>query len=291
MNDLYFKYLTANQTDIDWGTFLKVAGYTANPPNAPYPLTTHPSGYHFSWKKGRVLQEYQISYITKGQGVLEASGKSYEIKPGTVFMILPGQWHRYKPDPSTGWDEYYIGFHGWYISNIFNQSFFANNGSTFMIGHNIQLLNSFEDIIEIVKGEHPGHQQQIAGRIMNILGEIIAVVKNQEFKGKDIEKRIKEAQFDIRERLDQTINLQVFAERYGMSYSYFRKLFKTYTGLSPAQYHLQLRLQKAHDLISSTDRPIKEIAFGLGFESPFHFSKIYKKKFGVSPNYRRVHPE
>jgi len=284
MSAINFKYLTANKTDLDWGLFLQVAGYTENPPNAPYPLTQHPSGYHFSWDKGRILDEYQISYITKGKGILETRDKSYQIKSGTAFMILPGQWHRYKHDPSTGWDEYYIGFHGSYISQILNQPFFRNSGNTFIVGHNITLLNSFKDILEKVKGEHPGYQQQTAGRIMNILGEIIAVVKNQEFEGKEIEKRIREAQFDIRERLDQAINLEVFAQRYQMSYSYFRKLFKTYTGLSPAQYHLQLRLQKARDLITSTNKSVKEIAFSLGFESQFHFSKIFKKKFGFSPS-------
>lgn len=284
MSAINFKYLTANKTDLDWGLFLQVAGYTENPPNAPYPLTQHPSGYHFSWDKGRILDEYQISYITKGKGILETRDKSYQIKSGTAFMILPGQWHRYKPDPSTGWDEYYIGFHGSYIAQILNQPFFRNSGNTFIVGHNITLLNSFKDILEKVKGEHPGYQQQTAGRIMNILGEIIAVVKNQEFEGKEIEKRIREAQFDIRERLDQAINLEVFAQRYQMSYSYFRKLFKTYTGLSPAQYHLQLRLQKARDLITSTNKSVKEIAFSLGFESQFHFSKIFKKKFGFSPS-------
>lgn len=287
MSEINYKYLTTNKTDIDWGIFLKVAGFTANPPNAPYPMTQHPSGYHFSWIKGRILDEYQISYITKGKGILETKDQAYEIKAGTVFMILPGQWHRYKPDPSTGWDEYYVGFHGTYVSQIFNQPFYKNSSNAFPVGHNITLLNSFKDIIEKVKDEHPGFQQQTAGRVMNILGEIVAVVKNQEFEGKEIEKRIKEAQCDIRERLDQSLNLEIFAQRYQMSYSYFRKLFKTYTGLSPAQYHLQLRLQKARDLISSTDNSVKDIAFSLGFESQFHFSKIYKKKFGFSPNKTR----
>ena len=170
MNGIYFKYLTANKTDIDWGLFLKVAGFTENPPNAPYPLTQHPSGYHFSWEKGRILDEFQISYITKGKGILETERESYQIKSGTAFMILPGQWHRYKPDSSTGWNEYYVGFQGAYISQIFNQSFFRNSDNTFMVGHNIMLLNSFKDIIEKVKGEHPGYQQQTAGRVMNILG-------------------------------------------------------------------------------------------------------------------------
>jgi AraC-like DNA-binding protein len=287
MTEISYKYLTANKSDVEWGLFIKVAGFTENPPHAPYPLTRHPTGYHFSWENGRTLDEYQISYITKGQGILETRDQSVEISAGTVFMILPGQWHRYKPDSSTGWDEYYVGFDGAYADTIFRQPFFKTDSNAFIVGHNMTMLTSFKDIIEKVEGEHPGYQQQLAGRVMNILGEIVAVVKNQKFQGKEIEKRIREAQFDIRERLNQSINLEDFAERYRMSYSYFRRLFKTYTGLSPAQYHLQLRLQKARELLSSTDKPVKEIAFSLGFESQFHFSKIYKKKFGFSPNKAR----
>ncbi|NJN25527.1 MAG: AraC family transcriptional regulator [Cyclobacteriaceae bacterium] len=287
MESINFKYLTANQADVEWGLYLRVAGFTTNPPLAPYPLARHPQGYHFSWEKGRILDEFQISYITKGKGILETRDGIYTIAPGSVFIILPGQWHRYKPDQSTGWDEYYIGFRGSYANNIFRHEFFVQNRGGYGVGHNLTLLHCFEDIIEKSVREHPGYQQQIAGRIMSIIGEIIATVKNQEFEGKGIEKRIKEAQFDLRERLGQSIKMEAFAEGYGMSYSYFRKLFKTYTGLSPAQYHLQLKLQKARDMLSTSDKTVKEIAFSLGFESAFHFSKIYKKKYGLSPGKSR----
>ena len=285
MKGNYFKYLTASKPDKEWGLYLKVAGFTENPPYAPYPLIQHPSGYHFTWQKGRTLDEFQISYITKGKGVLEISGKTHVIKAGMAFIIFPGQWHRYKPDISTGWNEYYIGFQGAYASVICNQPVFRFNGSVFDIGHNITILSSFDDILVKVKSEHPGYQQQAAGRVVSILGEILATVKNQDFSGREIEKLIKMAQFEIRERLSQSINFESFAEKYHVSYSYFRRMFKIYTGLSPAQYHLQLRLHKARDLICTTDLSMKEITFNLGFESQFHFSKIFKKKFGVAPKH------
>ncbi len=192
--------------DKEWGLYLKVAGFTENPPNAPYPLIRHPSGYHFTWQKGRILDEFQISYITKGEGLFETSEKTHLIKAGMAFMIFPGQWHRYKPNSSTGWNEYYIGFQGAYASNICNQPIFKSNESVFDVGHNIIMLNSFDDILEKVKSEHPGYQQQAAGRVVSILAEILATIKNHGFSGKEIEKLIKTAQFEIREHLDQSIN-------------------------------------------------------------------------------------
>ncbi len=284
----YYKYLTASEADKEWGIYLSVAGFTKNPPNATYPLFQHPAGYHFTWENGRTLDEFQISYITKGKGTLEILGETHLIKPGMAFLIFPGQWHRYKPDKTTGWNEYYIGFQGKYASNICLQAIIRSHTNVFDIGHNTTMLSNFDDILSKIKSENPGYQQQAAGRIVCIVSEMIATVKNQKFSGKGIEKLIKIAQSEIRERLSQSINFESFSAMHNISYSYFRRMFKIYTGLSPAQYHLQLRLQKARDLLGSSDQSIKNISIELGFESQFHFSKIFKKKFGISPLHFRT---
>jgi AraC-like DNA-binding protein len=70
----------------------------------------------------------------------------------------------------------------------------------------------------------------------------------------------------------------------GVSYSNFRKLFKEYTGLSPATYQQDLRLQRAKELLSTTDLSIKEIAYKLNFESPDYFSAKFKAKTGRRPS-------
>jgi transcriptional regulator GlxA family with amidase domain len=61
-------------------------------------------------------------------------------------------------------------------------------------------------------------------------------------------------------------------------------MFKKYTGISPGQYHLQLRLIRAKELLISTDQSIKEISYDLGFQSIYYFSRIFKNKLGVSPS-------
>lgn len=68
-----------------------------------------------------------------------------------------------------------------------------------------------------------------------------------------------------------------------MGYSKFRKLFKSETGYSPHQYHLNLRINKAKELLQTTELNIKEIAYQTGFESEFYFSKLFRKKSGISP--------
>ena len=69
----------------------------------------------------------------------------------------------------------------------------------------------------------------------------------------------------------------------GISYSNFRKLFKEFTGIAPAMYQQELRLQRAKELLSATNLSIKEIAYRLNFESPDYFSSKFKSKTGRKP--------
>ena len=72
----------------------------------------------------------------------------------------------------------------------------------------------------------------------------------------------------MRELIDQSISMQEIAEKAGMGYSLFRKLFKERMHCAPVQYLQNLRIQKAIELLTTTTIPIKEIAYLLNFESP-----------------------
>lgn len=96
--DDFFKYLTASEEDKDWGLHLNVAGKSCIASNTSYPPTEHPSGYFFSWKSGRILQEYQINYITEGSGIMETEDGRYPVREGSLLIIPIEKWHRYRPN-------------------------------------------------------------------------------------------------------------------------------------------------------------------------------------------------
>jgi AraC-like DNA-binding protein len=69
-----------------------------------------------------------------------------------------------------------------------------------------------------------------------------------------------------------------------MSYSWFRKMFRQYTGLSPARYQMQIKTQKAKALLIGSSKTIKEIAYLLEFESTNYFTLFFKKQTGMNPS-------
>ncbi len=289
-NESFVKYIHASPLDKEWGLFLTGAGYAQIPPAIVYPPNVHPSGYFFSWEKGRILHEYQINYITEGSGIFETADGQFPVVSGSILIVRPGVWHRYRPDQTTGWNEHYIGFSGEFCKNLFNEGFFQQGKPVLYVGFQESLLKLFLEVIQLVKEEKTGHQQVCAANTILALSKILSVIRNQEFAGKSIERTIRKACLYLRENLDKNVNIENLADELNVGYSYFRQMFRKYTGISPTQYHLSLRIQKAKDLLVSTDKSFKEIAIDLGFESYFYFSRIFKDKTGKSPmDFRKEH--
>ncbi len=132
--------------------------------------------------------------------------------------------------------------------------------------------------------EAPGFQQITSGLVIKLLGYIVAHKKQQDFSGKHIERVIQKVRFYIHEHIEHEIDLQKLSEEHQIGYSYFRKMFKKYTGVSPRQYHLELKIIRARELILTTEKSIKEIGYDLGFKSIFYFSRFFKNKVGVNPS-------
>ena len=89
--DDFIKYVNPGQEDKDWGLYLNCVGKASIEPGVIYPPNSHPSGYYFSYERGRILSEYQINYITEGAGIYENQGGKSKIYPGSLIFVKPGE--------------------------------------------------------------------------------------------------------------------------------------------------------------------------------------------------------
>lgn len=87
----------------------------------------------------------------------------------------------------------------------------------------------------------------------------------------------------INDNLSTHLSLRVLSTKLGMSPYYFERLFKQSVGQTPHQYILQCRIERAKQLLQTTQLPIMEIAFQVGCKNHSHFSKLFRKLTGMSP--------
>ena len=95
----------------------------------------------------------------------------------------------------------------------------------------------------------------------------------------------------FRSNYNQDISIENYAQTRGMSVSWFIRNFKKYTGMTPMQFIVSLRVNNAQILLEQTNYSIYEIAKIVGYDDQLYFSRLFRKQKGVSPSqYRKRHP-
>lgn len=281
------KYMLASERDSLWGLTVTTIGYEEIGPNDPYPTRGHADGYYFDLDKGRELAEYQLLYIIEGGGVFHShTVPEARLNEGDFFLLFPGEWHSYHPTPPRGWKKYWIGFKGHNMDDRVRAGFLSPQKPIYHVGYSAEIVHLYKQAFEAAKKEEAYSQQLMAGIVNLLIGTMYSLERNIELKSRSQAHvdMVNRARLMIRDSLESSLTIQMVAEQMGVSYSNFRKLFKEHTGLSPATYQQDLRIQRAKELLSSTNMSIKEIAYRLNFESPDYFSAKFKQKTGRKPS-------
>jgi len=281
---IHLKYLAVSQTDLAWGSAVSSVGRQYIAPGEPYPPANHPSRYLFFYEKGRVLQEYQLIYITSGEGTFKSSSleKETTVKAGCMFLLFPGEWHTYRPSSETGWNEMWIGFQSTQMDSWLESGLFSKGSPIFNVGIHDDISSLYNAAIKTAKEQEAGFQQVLGGIVAHLLSLAYFYDKNSSYRSSGYRESISRAKILIDEQY-KTITPEALAEALGMGYSNFRKMFKEYTGFSPARYINEVRFNKTKELLTNTDAPVKEIADRMGFENYDYFFYFFKTMSGMTP--------
>ena len=87
----------------------------------------------------------------------------------------------------------------------------------------------------------------------------------------------------MEQNIEEPISPSILAKDVGMSTRQLERLFRRYLSRSPKRYYMELRLQKARNLLMQTDMTVINVALACGFASPSHFSKCYRSHYNTTP--------
>jgi AraC-like DNA-binding protein len=280
----YFRYFPLAGAANAWGLALTAAGFTRIPPGVDYPPVRHPVDHQFDWAQGRTLDKLQLVLITTGHGHLETRSGQRSIKCDQAFLLLPGVWHRYRPDHATGWEESWIEVTGPLVKQLLRATVFSPREIIRGGGMSADLEPALEAVHTLARTARPGCNPGLAAAAYRVLAAWDQLGHSPPARAPRLQRAVIAAEQFFGEHLTEPVNVAALARRLGVAYSHFRRAFKLHTGYAPWQYMLRLRLAHARRALAAGDEAtLEDVAARLGFSSGFHLSAAFKRVYGISP--------
>jgi AraC-like DNA-binding protein len=285
MKETFFKYPSEDENK--WGLNIITCGYNHYHTGKNYPQTGHPESHDFTWEKGRKINGFHLVYIPTGSGYFETEQQTYEIHSGDAIFIYDNDWHRYRPNERTGWEEYWVGFDGNYLRNYIIPELFPNRVSYLKkTGYQEDIILLFDHFLTLSAKDSPLFRKMLVGCLLELLAYFggASEKKSQTNRNAFIVERTIDT---IRNNIADDVDFHQMATMFHISYSHFRKIFKEATGSPPNQFLISERIACAKRLLTNTELNISEIARKSGFHTIHYFSKLFKQKTGKSPSSER----
>ncbi len=230
---------------------------------------------------------FGLNYVFSGEGVfIDENNNKHHIKAGTLFYRIPGKIHTTKFFGNEEYAEATIGLDFSAYKYFSNFGFIDDRRPVQYIGVSKSILEEFYELYYFIK---KGISRSNTSRIIKIQEFLIFLnkqVKKRMFKD-DRYQQLEIARKLLNKNCCTDIELAKIAKKAKLNYETFRKNFKETYGVSPSEYKIKKRLDKACTMLLSTS--IKDVAFKLNYSDQYTFSNQFKRYIGMSPKkYRNM---
>jgi len=278
----FFRYVLPHAGAADWGVVVTGGGVIRVRAGDAYPPPGHPRDHSFDWDNGRVLAAFQVVHVAQGSGEFESEATgARRVVAGTALLLFPGLWHRYRPDPATGWTEKWVEFGGSIPQRLAQTRVLTPANAVVAVASPGELEASLDRIHDGLRREVDGSEPELSADALGVLA-LLQRARPDPAETKPVAVAVARAR-RLMEEEGAARPLPDLARELGVAYSSFRREFVRRTGLSPQQYQGRVRLQRAQRLLGGTDQTVKQIADRLGFSSAFHLSAAFAAHFGLPP--------
>jgi AraC-like DNA-binding protein len=288
MSQPFRRYFSVSSADRRWGFFVTSAGHNVVAAGDRYPVGNHPEGYHFEWKRGRVLDEFAMLLIAAGRGTFEhKKSASISLQRGDILLLPPGLLHRYRPDPAVGWEEYWVTFDGEIARSWHRQNLFAGRWPFMARNMHLVVEARFEEVLAAAR-QSIAAPQSLAALTQLVLFQALFHTRDA-ISSPNAEMKLRQAAETIR-RHPAKFNIETLAAAAGLPESTFRRKFLELFEVTPAGYAQAERLTQAKRWLLETPLTVREIAGRLEFSSEFYFMRFFKRQTNMTPTAWRQQP-
>jgi AraC-like DNA-binding protein len=230
-----------------------------------------------------IRDHYLIHFILKGSGTFYVNGKSYKIKENQGFLICPDIVTYYEADSEEPWIYTWVGFKGIKAEYYLKLANLDQGNPVFECEEGAFVKKCFEDMRKATELRY-GRELRLQGLLSMFLSELIEEAgKNVTISSNYKEVYIKKSLQFVETNYSSKISISEMAKSVGLNKNYFSTFFRENIGVTPQQYIIKYRINKACELMSNDGLTIGDISRSVGYDDTLGFSKIFKKEKGISP--------
>lgn len=224
---------------------------------------------------------YLLHYVVSGKGSFCVNGKTYSLAKGDIFVVKPMEEIVYKADEETPWHYRWLAFSA--ESAVLPECIVKED-----VIHAPEVEYVFRSAMGAERFQH-AKELYICSKIFElfaILSQKDAPKSNKTNTYVQVTKNFIESNYN-----DSRLSVGMLAEKLNLDRCYLSTIFKKITGFSLQQYLQDYRLSESITLLTTSEMKIETIALSCGYGSAFHFSKMFRQKYGVSPSCYRENPK
>lgn len=262
----------------------------------------------FTWKGTRNEDEenyhshdfLELAFVLSGKGRYRIEGDIYEVREGDLLILNPGVKHQalLNEESSVPTTEFFVGFSDIQIVD-YPANFLPVPDGGHIIHTTGELKQKITRLCAAMENENTvckaGRYFMLKSYLMQWIllvireqCEAVALAGSCAFESVNKKYVVERIVTYYEEHYNEKISLDQIAENMYLSPFYISKIFKSEIGDTPIRHLINIRLEKAKELLeSSNNGSIQEIASMVGYDDAYHFSKLFKKRYGISPSQAR----
>ncbi|MCR4860687.1 MAG: AraC family transcriptional regulator [Bacteroidales bacterium] len=246
-----------------------------------------PHARHHYRNRPEGTDAFILLYCIDGYGWVDYKDERYQLGPGESFIIPAGAPHTYGADEQHPWTLYWVHFKGelapYFSRNCDRVCKMADPDHDRITGR----TTLFEELYLALDAGFGDTQLRYAcATLYHFLGtfqylQAGLTLQQGTSSGLGI---IENCRTYMQEHLEQRITLDDICRFTGYKPAHCASIFKQNTGMTPIAYLQELRIRTAMQLFDTTDLKINQICHKVGIEDPYYFSRLFRKRTGLSPS-------
>ncbi len=239
--------------------------------------------------RGRI--DYQLLYINAGKAHFHFDSIDNEtiVNAGNMILYRPKELQKYEYYGTDKTEVYWVHFTGGDVKNVLRKYGIKDNMRTFFVGTSLEYERIFKRMISELQRCQEDYEEILTLLMRHLLISIHRdLLKDRKTSDVYLDNEMDIATQYFNDNYNTDINIEEYAQSRGMSTCWFIRNFKKFTGTTPMQYIMSIRISNAQSLLETTQYSISEISRIVGYANPLYFSRLFHKQKGFAPSkYRK----